>query len=239
VNLALDLGNTTSSLFIFDGTRRMGKESIPNLNASSLEKFLEEHSIKASILSTVVDDDKGIIELLHAKTDFVMLNSSTPLPIDNLYKTPETLGADRLANAVAASRLYPDKNVLIIDAGTCIKYDFINREKQYLGGSISPGFKMRLDAMHQFTDKLPQLEPSFATGIGTTTKESMMTGVFRGIVHEMNGFILQYSERNPIEIVMTGGDTRYFAEELNFPIFAEPDLTGIGLNEILQFNIPH
>jgi type III pantothenate kinase len=239
VNLAIDLGNTTSRLFIFDGARRIGKENIPNLDVYAMEKFLEEHLIKASILSTVVDDDNGIIEMLHAKTDFVMLNSSTPLPIDNLYKTPETLGADRLANAVAVSRLYPDKNVLIIDAGTCIKYDFINRAKQYLGGNISPGFKMRLDAMHQFTDKLPQLEPSFATGIGTTTKDSMMTGAFRGIVHEMNGFILQYSERNPIEIVMTGGDARYFAEELNFPIFAEPDLTGIGLNEILQFNIPH
>jgi type III pantothenate kinase len=239
LNLAIDLGNTSSRLYLYDGTRRMGKEVLPEMSAGLLEKFIEEHSVRHSILSSVVENDFGIVELLHAKTHFVMLNSNTALPIDNQYKTPETLGADRLANVVGASVLHPDKNVLVIDAGTCIKYDFINRNKQYSGGSISPGFKMRLDAMHHFTGKLPQLEPTHATGIGGTTKDAMMTGAFRGIIHEMNGFIQEYSQRNPVEIVMTGGDARYFVEELNFPIFAEPDLTGIGLNEILQFNIPH
>jgi type III pantothenate kinase len=241
MNLAIDLGNTTSRLFIFDGTRRIGKETLSNLDVSVLEQFLEEHSIKGSILSVVNnDDDKGIIELLHAKTHFVMLNSTTPIPIENQYKTPETLGADRLANAVAARVLYPGKNVLVIDAGTCIKYDFVNHKGHYLGGNISPGFRMRLDAMHQFTDKLPQLEPAYSVGIGSSTKDSMMTGAFHGIIHEMNGFIQYYSGHfDPVMIIMTGGDTPYFAEELNFAIFAEPDLTGIGLNEILQFNIPH
>lgn len=237
MNLAVDLGNTTTRLYIYDGTRRIGKESFPTLTAEMLEKFLEEHSIRRSILSAVDNDDQDIAEVLHAKTHFIMLSGSTPLPITNFYTTPETLGADRICNAVAAAALYPGKNVLVIDAGTCIKYDLMNNKNQYLGGSISPGFRMRLDAMHHFTGRLPQLEPQFASGIGTTTKDSMMTGAFSGIVHEMNGFISDFSKQyDSLVVIFTGGDSRHFAEELNFPIFAEPDLTGIGLNEILQFN---
>jgi type III pantothenate kinase len=237
VNLALDLGNTTSRLFIYDGARRIGKRVISNLSTEMLEEFVEENSVRSSILSSVIDYDPLIAHLLHSRTDFIKLNSDTPLPIDNFYKTKETLGTDRIANAVAGAVLYPEKNVLIVDVGTCIKYDFVNYKGQYLGGSISPGFRMRLDAMHHYTDKLPQLEPTYASGIGTSTKDAMMTGAFRGIIHEINGFINEYSARfEPIVIILTGGDTRHFEEELNFPIFAEPDLTGIGLNEILLFN---
>jgi type III pantothenate kinase len=239
LNLAIDLGNTSSRLYTYDGTRRIGKQVLPNLNANLLEEFIEENSIKSSILSSVIDDDGGVAEVLHSKTYFIYLNSQTVLPIENLYKTPETLGTDRIACAVAGAALYPGKNVLVIDAGTCIKYDFVDYKSQYFGGSISPGFRMRLDALHHYTDKLPQLEPGYASGIGNTTKDSIMTGVYCGIVHEMKGFIHDYAHHfNPITVVLTGGDSLHFAEELNFPIFVEPDLTGIGLNEILLFNLP-
>jgi type III pantothenate kinase len=237
MNLAIDLGNTTTRLYLFNGTRRIGKELIVNITAQLLEEFMDEHLVHYSILSAVDDVEEGIAEVLHAKTDFIMLSGRTPLPIANLYSTPDTLGPDRIANAVAAATLYAGKNVLVIDAGTCIKYDFVNYKNEYLGGSISPGFRMRLDAMHQFTGRLPKLEPMYASGIGVDTKSSMMTGAFSGIVQEMNGFIHDYSKHfDSMVVILTGGDLRYFAEELNFPIFAEPDLTGIGLNEILQFN---
>jgi len=237
MNLALDLGNSTARLYIYDGNRRIGKEVFQNLSARMLEDFMDEHLIHNSIISLVVDDTENLAEMLHQKTFFINLSGFTPLPIENLYDTPETLGADRIANAVAAAALYPGKNVLVIDAGTCIKYDFVNSRNQYLGGSISPGYRMRLEALHRFTGRLPKIEPAYASGIGTNTKTSILTGVFTGIVHEMNGFISDYSRQfEPIVVIMTGGDGSHFAEELNFPIFAEPDLTGIGLNEILQFN---
>ena len=139
--------------------------------------------------------------------------------------------------SVAAAHIYPNRNVLIVDAGTCIKYDFVNSQRQYLGGSISPGFQMRFDAMHHFTDKLPHIKAQSYSDIGIDTASSMRSGVFLGIIYEINGFITDYTEQQDLDhVILTGGDASHFANELNFPIFAEPDLTGIGLNEILSFN---
>ena len=141
MNLALDLGNTSTRLYLYDGTRSIGKHVFANLTAKQLEEFLQEHSVHYSVLSSVIDDEENLTELLHERTFFVNVSGHTPLPVENLYEGKETLGADRIANAVGAATLFPRKNVLVIDAGTCIKYDFVNYKNQYLGGSISPGFR--------------------------------------------------------------------------------------------------
>ena len=163
--------------------------------------------------------------------------SSLPIQID--YKTPLSLGNDRICNAVAANLIFPNKNVLIIDLGTCNKYDFITKEKRYLGGAISPGFKMRLDSMHQFTEQLPLLDPVMGTQIiGDSTTNSMISGAFYGIIGEINYFIEQYkSQFNDMEVVLTGGFYIYFEKVLKNHIFADPYLTLRGLNEILNFQV--
>jgi type III pantothenate kinase len=238
LNLCIDIGNTTTRLYIYDGRKPVSKMVFKKLDVKALKGVFNKHIISASILSSVVDEDKKIAALLRKETDFIKLSHKTALPIENKYATPKTLGMDRLACAVAGAYLYLGKHVLIIDAGTCIKYDFVSNENKYLGGSISPGLQMRLDAMHKFTGKLPQLKAEkWVIETGNDTKTSMLSGVFFGALYEMNGFIKHYSELyKQLQVILTGGDAHHFAVELNFPIFAEPDLTGIGLNEILLHN---
>jgi type III pantothenate kinase len=239
MNLVLDLGNSSSRLYLYKGKELVERRIILHaLNQDILMQFMAGHEMDGSILSCVVDPELYIEDLMRESSAyFIRLNHQTPLPIENLYQTPETLGGDRLAGAVAAAALYPGTNVLIIDAGTCIKYDFVNAQNQYIGGSISPGYKMRFEALHQFTNKLPKLKAGHYGDTGNTTETAMKSGVFMGIVFEMKGFINFYKENKAVDkVILTGGDARHFANELNFPIFAEPDLTGIGLNEILSFN---
>lgn len=238
VHFALDLGNTAARLYIYKGMKRMAKKVFETMNAKSLGPLLRQYGADACIVSSVARPDKSLTDLLSKHTRLIQLTYKTPLPIKNLYKTPETLGADRIANAAGAAFLYPGKNVLIIDAGTCIKYDFVNEENQYAGGSISPGFQMRYDALRHFTARLPQLKAQKRRlRTGDDTERSMHTGVYNGIAYEMNGFIREYREAyRGLIVVLSGGDASYFADVLNFPIFAEPDLTGIGLNEILRHN---
>jgi type III pantothenate kinase len=247
MNLVIDLGNTSSHLYLYEGRMLVERRHIPHaIDSNVLLEFLGDRQIEvvASIISNVVDIPLYIEDVMHGFKNefdeeglFIHLNHKTALPIKNLYQTPETLGTDRLAAAVGASALFPDMNVLIIDAGTCIKYDFVNSKAQYLGGSITPGFKMRFQALNHFTGKLPLLKPGHYTGTGNTTETSMKSGVFMGIIMEMNGFINYYKENKGLEkVILTGGDAHHFEKELNFSIFAEPDLTGIGLNEILLHN---
>jgi type III pantothenate kinase len=238
MNLALDFGNTTTRLYLFEGAKFISKKVFKKFNAKTLKTVLKKHEIDASIISSVADFDKKITNELRRHTHFINLTYKTPVPILNKYETPKTLGMDRLGNAVAASALHPHDHVLVIDAGTCIKYDFINWEKEYFGGSISPGFRMRLRALHHYTEHLPLLKPKqFKHAAGANTIDSILSGVYHSIRHEMNGFIHDYASAfEDIKVIMTGGDCHYFAEALNFPIFAEPDLTGIGLNEILLHN---
>jgi type III pantothenate kinase len=238
VNLVLDLGNSSSRLYLYEGKELVERRVILQaLDQDRLMDFMRGRRLKGSILSCVVDPELYIEDIMRDHSNyFIKLNHQTPLPIENLYQTPETLGGDRIAGAVAAASLYPGTNVLVIDAGTCIKYDFVNARNQYLGGSISPGYKMRFRALHHFTGKLPELKAGHYADTGNTTETAMKSGVFMGVVFEMQGFIRFYREKGVEKVILTGGDAHHFANELNLPIFAEPDLTGIGLNEILSFN---
>ncbi|MCX6274165.1 MAG: type III pantothenate kinase [Bacteroidetes bacterium] len=239
MNLIIDIGNTRTKVFVFDGERLLADHTFRKLTSALLSKILSGHNFDASILSSVVKTGSATAKLLRKKTDFVQLSQNTSLPFRNEYKSKETLGNDRVANAAGALKTFPGKHCLIIDAGTCVKYDFINKSKKYLGGAISPGLMMRYRALHQFTSKLPLVKPSGSVQLtGKTTKESIISGVQLGILNEMEGYIRQYSLKyKGLKVILTGGDAVYFAHLLNFPIFAAPKLTAIGLNEILQHNL--
>ena len=168
-----------------------------------------------------------------------VLSSATNVPFVNLYKTPTTLGVDRIALVVGAVNEFPKKNTLIIDAGTCITFDFVNSKSEYLGGAISPGIKMRFDSLNHFTANLPLLEKEEVNDfIGKNTKESINAGVVNGVIQEIDGVINQYKKKYlDLTVVLTGGDTNFLAKQLKSSIFANQNFLLQGLNTILIFNI--
>lgn len=239
MNLIIDFGNTQIKVGIFDEKILKTFNYISYDDINQLIEVVNNFQIDKIGITNVREIPKEFEKYLGKKEIFIFsLNvnrSSLPIQID--YKTPLTLGNDRICNAVAANSIFPNNNVLIIDMGTCNKFDFITKDKRYLGGSISPGYKMRLDAMHQFTDQLPLLDPVIGKDIiGDSTANSMISGAYYGIIGEINFFIEQYkSHFNDLEVVLTGGFSTYFEKVLKNDIFADPYLTLRGLNEILNF----
>ena len=168
----------------------------------------------------------------------MILTDKKKVPLTNKYKTPNTLGKDRLAGVIGVTSLYPKKDILVFDAGTCLTMDFVNKKGEYIGGRISPGIEMRYKALHTFTDKLPLGQKEKTTPIiGDDTHSSIASGVQQGILAEVKSIISEYKLRNPDTIVVvTGGDCFFFEKELKNSIFANPNLVLIGLNEILDYN---
>lgn len=239
MNLVVDQGNTAVKLGIFNEDKLLSKAVFLNDELGFAQQWLQTHvQAPADVLLCSVVEKEFELAAIPALS-FLRLDASTLLPISNKYKTPETLGKDRLANAVACSVLNRKKNSLSIDMGTCIKYDLVDAEGTYLGGAISPGLDMRYRALHEFTDQLPLVEHDLAAGkYGNDTISSIVTGVKGGIIHEINGFIERYTEEiGNLTIFMTGGDAKYFDKAFKNTIFAHADLTLIGLNEILRHNV--
>ncbi|REJ85276.1 MAG: type III pantothenate kinase [Bacteroidetes bacterium] len=239
MNLTVDQGNTNVKVLVFENETILFSGTFRKLKLQDLRRLLKRYDIQASILSSVVKNQPGIISLLKRETDFILLSHKTKVPLKLKYKSPQTLGMDRLASAAAAVSVFPGQNVLVIDAGTCVKYDFVNRKKEYLGGSISPGLVMRLKSMNHYTHALPMLEYSRPEGLtGKTTDQSMLSGVHYGMLSEMEGMISRYRKQHEkLKVIFTGRDSVYFVKQLNLPIFAAPDLIGLGLNHILNFNV--
>ena len=239
MNLIIDIGNTRGKaavfeldtvveLFLFD------KENI----IQKIQEILSKYTISQSIISAVANLSEEKIEKLKCFIDVLELNHQTNLPFENKYATPKTLGVDRIALVSGAVQKYPGTNVLVIDAGTCITYDIVTNDKQYLGGAISPGLEMRYKALHHFTAKLPDLKKeSLENYIGNTTNTSIHSGVINGVIQEIDGVIEQYQKDYPnLTIVLTGGDTNFLAKKLKNSIFASPNFLLEGLQEILRFN---
>jgi type III pantothenate kinase len=237
MNLIIDQGNTATKMAIFDENDLLIKKvSFEQENVVEIENWIQKEAnlIKTIIVSNVTDT------VLKTPTVFkIDLTNDTPTPLLNKYETPKTLGKDRLANAVAIWAKNPNLNSLCIDMGTCIKYDLVTAKGEYLGGNISPGMRMRYQALHQMTAHLPQIEPqTFVYGFGTTTASSILNGVQHAIHHEINGFIQRYiHDFGQLTIFMTGGDSIYFEKEFKNTIFADCDVTIYGLNEILKYNV--
>jgi len=240
MNLIIDQGNTQFKVALFNDNELFKRESFEYSQIKQFFDWLKNNSNLSLnlIVSSVVDTP------IQFNTDFniinkIILNDKTPLPILNQYKTPQTLGNDRIANAVGAWTLNPNKTSLVIDLGTCVKYDIVNYKGEYLGGNIAPGLKMRYQSMHQFTDQLPLINNyDLKTDYGVDTKSSLQAGVQLGLLHEIDGFIDRYTTQfNGLTIFMTGGDLKYFDKSIKKHIFANPNLTLIGLNEILRYNV--
>ncbi|MEI6764195.1 MAG: type III pantothenate kinase [Bacteroidota bacterium] len=238
MNLVTDIGNTLVKVAVFDNGQIV-ERFVSNVHSRDLLKSIAgRFPIKKAILSSVVKDSAEIAGYLEHNFRFVEFTDKTRIPIKNFYETPETLGRDRLAGAIAANNLYPGRNVLVIDAGTCIKYDLITAEGAYLGGAISPGISMRFKALHTFTGKLPLLGASSVDYlIGKNTVESIHSGVLNGVYAEVDGIINQYRAVFPeMLVLLTGGNISNFEGKLKNAIFAVPDLQFTGLNIILEYN---
>lgn len=237
--LVIDLGNTNHKAGLFSSGKLIWTGSWKTLTPTRLNRIFHKNpGITHSIISSVIQYPTSNIQHLYDKTSCLELTESTPVPITNKYRSPSTLGKDRLASAVAASLLFPGTDCLVINAGTCITYDFINREKEYLGGAISPGMQMRFKALHTFTSKLPLVsvltDPPLT---GTDTDSSIVSGVVNGMAGEIDSIAKQYLGLFPeLKIILSGGDANYLVNRLKIGIFALPNIVLYGLNEILRFN---
>jgi type III pantothenate kinase len=238
MNLIIDIGNTRTKVAVFDEDGIVTQQVYNELMICDVEQMLALYpkTNKGILSSTIQRDDELINYLSQTLAFFIELNSFIKVPFKNLYKTPDTLGTDRIALVAGASMLYPGKNILIIGAGSAITYDFINAQNEYLGGNISPGIEMRFKALHTFTGKLPLFsKDKDISGLGKDTKTAIVAGVQNGVVSEIEGYINLLSKSyNILTVILTGGDADFLADKLKYSIFAIPNLTLIGLNRILN-----
>lgn len=237
MNLVIDSGNQRAKVGIFNHENLVEKCTFHAMQ--ELQRFVEGASFENLIVSSVKDDARLIASWApQARRQFV-LGPTLPLPVKNLYETPETLGMDRVAAVCGARHLFPDQDCLVIDAGTCVTYDFIDRSGNYHGGSISPGLQMRFKAVHTFTAKLPLVSATAGVKlIGKSTESCIQSGVINGLFAEIEGIITRYKKDfADLKVILCGGDAGFFENQMKAPIFASPDLVLVGLNSILIHNV--
>ncbi len=238
MHLVIDIGNTLVKAALFKESKMKEVKVYNSVNELTNDPAFYRQAHRCFV-GSVTDDIHYTADILSDFKGLDFFSPGRPMPIKNLYKTPETLGSDRIAAAIGAYSLYPQNNVLVVDAGTCLKFNFTNKNAEYLGGAISPGLQMRFKALQHFTDKLPLInfDNNFNKLIGQTTEESILSGVINGIVQETDGIINEYKKLYPdLTIVITGGDADFLAKHLKNSIFAHPHLVLTGLNEILKYN---
>jgi type III pantothenate kinase len=240
-SLCIDLGNTRAKCAVYHEDALVIYHRSTDLDVGLLKDWKKEYNLNTAIISSTRDLENEVLDHLSSLFSLIVLDHHTPIPISNLYETPETLGKDRLAAAVGSAALFPNENIIFIDAGTCLTYNFIDHQGQYHGGNISPGVYMRLEAMHRFTDKLPLVEIVYHEDLlGKNTVKAMQNGAVRAAIYEITAFIDRISKKyGDCKVVITGGDAKLFAKHLNFKIFAHPNLVLFGLNKILMFNLSH
>lgn len=237
MELVIDIGNTLvkAGVFINNGIHKVF--TVPDPTDELLE-LVTPFDIQSIIISSVRENNEEMFSFWNKVAPTIVLDHHTPLPISNAYKTPETLGKDRIAAVIGGRFLYPNGPVLAIDAGTCITYDVLTHDNVYLGGNISPGAHLRFRAMDEFTSALPFVDKLEVNNLfGQSTEDSMATGVVNGIIAEINGMVDRYEKEFPgIQTVICGGDVRYFVNMLKKEIFANRNLVLLGLHKILLFN---
>ncbi|GGH17160.1 type III pantothenate kinase [Mucilaginibacter phyllosphaerae] len=241
-NLVIDIGNTLTKVAVFENDHLLKAGQYQNPEETHIKGFLSEYKADRVIIASVKTTKQPWQMLLEATLPVTYFNSSIKAGINNLYKTPDTLGADRLAAVIGANYLYPDTNNIIISGGTCITYDYIDADANYFGGSISPGLNMRYKAVNHYTAALPFLEAdkNFTAAYGDDTASAIRSGVQNGIKYELEGFIKEYIKTTQgYNIILSGGDSIFFDTLLKNSIFApyikiEPYLVLKGLNAAIQ-----
>lgn len=242
MNLTIDIGNTRAKLTVFKNNKILKNVICPKEELISAQKHLlnEFPQIQNGILANVAEPKNSFVGSLQGfEGTTIELSEKTPVPFINHYETTETLGLDRIALAVAAVTLYPNKNILVIDAGTCVTYDIITSDKIYLGGAISPGLNMRFRAINNFTANLPLLKASSKQipMIGQNTIQSLHLGTTQGLIFELEGFITRYKQSfSDLTVILTGGDAEILSKSLKNSIFVAKNFLSSGLNCILEYN---
>lgn len=237
MHLAIDIGNSRIKWTRFKERDVLESGMIPQLDLETMRGVLEYHWSDAVSVSSVVKLPENIIGLLE-EHEALIIGSETKIPVTNNYKTPETLGIDRLCAAIGARSLFPESPVLVIDIGTCIKYEFITANGVYEGGNIAPGMQMRYVALNNYTSKLPALKPEKTVGpIGKSTEEALRLGVQQGMLFEIQAMINTMETLHPgTKTIGTGGDLPFFVNDLKTHIFADLLLVLRGINEIYLHN---
>ena len=238
VTLCFDFGNTRLKCGVFDGPALREVVTLENDNDETINGLIEKYKPSKSLLSSVIDHNKSMETMLAGAGKFHLLDQHSKIPVTTPVGKPETIGADRLALVVAAGDLFPGRNNLVIGLGTAITYNFINRKSEFLGGGISPGMEMRFKSLQVFTAKLPLIKKDWNFPlIGYDTRTNILSGVILGMAKEIDGIIDSYSAKyNNLNVLLTGGDSTYFAHHLKNKIFADLNLIFKGLYAISELN---
>lgn len=240
MNLVLDIGNSFGKIFLYKGEDLLftTKVASTRMAKSLLDLFETYPEIKCSILCAVGALEPTIVPFLEEKSLLFVVDHNLKLPFVNRYESPETLGADRIAVLAAAAFEYPQKNCLIIDAGSCVTYDFLSADGVYRGGAISPGLQMRFTAMHEHTHKLPLITAvEDVAEIGTNTEKSLLVGAVNGLVFEIDGWTQSLKAKyEHLTVILTGGDAQFLSNRLKNTIFANSNFLADGLRRLLDYN---
>jgi type III pantothenate kinase len=238
MNLIVDIGNTNTKLALYEGKVKLSQSRINELSCEELEKELSGIKTQKAIVSSVKEIPPFIYELFLSNIPFVhILSSKSKLPFKIEYDTPETLGSDRIAAVACAFNLFPGMEIIIIDAGTALTFDFLSGDI-YKGGNISPGLTMRFKALNKFTERLPLVSQSGSyTFPGRNTTDAILAGVIAGITYEINEYIRTFeNKKTDFNIILTGGDSEFLKDKINYHITYMPDIVIDGLNYILEYN---
>ena len=238
VNIIIDQGNTSAKVAFFFEYKLFASFIFKPLTVDKLRKLLNKFSPSWGILCSVADVNPEVIDLLKSSLpQFYLFDETLKLPLRINYKTPHSLGKDRLAAIVGAWKNHKNKDILVIDAGTAITYDFLDASGVYWGGNISPGMTMRFKSLNKYTKRLPLIdEQGELPELGYDTDTSIRSGVIGGVIKEMDAYISEYKKQHPgLLVFLTGGHSFYFEKKLKTSTFADGGLVLTGLNEILNY----
>ncbi|MDN5204456.1 type III pantothenate kinase [Fulvivirgaceae bacterium BMA10] len=237
MNLAVDLGNSFIKYGVFEEDKLLLKKE--NISRERLVENILSTDPDNIIIGSVSDDAEALKEEIRTNENCLVLSHKTPVPINIKYKSPETLGVDRIAVAVGAQEIFPNQNCLVIDVGTCITYDLIDKKGNYLGGAISPGIDIKLRALHNYTAKLPLIDFAvYAEIVGTDTKSSILSGVVNGTIAEIGEMIRMYERKFAhLQIIICGGGSEFLKDKFIQEVHWLPELVLVGLNRILRYNV--
>jgi type III pantothenate kinase len=236
--LCFDFGNTRLKCGVFTGRDFMEETMLENDSEAIIQGLLEKYAPAKSILSSVINHNPAIEDLLKRSTNFHKLDHHSRIPVTTPVGRPDTIGADRLALVVSAVDLFPGKNNLVIGLGTAITFNYVNKYREFMGGSIAPGMEMRFKSLQVFTAKLPHVKPDWNFPlVGYDTRTNILSGVIIGMAKEIDGTIEAYEEKyDNFNVLLSGGDASWFVPHLKKKIFADPHLIYKGLYAISEFN---
>ena len=240
MNLVIDIGNSLHKIALFDSSDQMVfVTSVPKITMELIQDLFQKYSFDKSIISSVGNLDPSIEAFIQRFTQLIPFSHQSKLPFIIDYLHPETLGLDRIANSVAAATLFPNQNCLSIQTGSCIVFDFVDKNGKFQGGAISPGLNMRFKSLHDYTARLPLEDfENIDYFLGQSTQQSIRSGVINGTIFEIDGQINAYKTKySDLKVLLTGGDMPYLQKSIKNQIFAAPNLVLVGLNKILNLNV--